>query len=149
MGSVCAGRIKCVSNTPPRKPPCGGTKNASYATAGTIPMPCGRFLPKKRSISRHSAPVRPHESKKSRGCRYLRRQTGPHRPRWDFVVHGLSFAYTLRCSNWRSITPMASPQGDQFVMIKIEGMHCHRCEQSIKKSLGDIPGVHEVEVDFL
>jgi copper chaperone CopZ len=44
---------------------------------------------------------------------------------------------------------MATPQGDQFVMIKIEGMHCHRCEQSIKKALGDVPGVHEVEVDFL
>ena len=44
---------------------------------------------------------------------------------------------------------MANPQGDQFVMIKIEGMHCHRCEQSIKKALQGNPGVHEVEVDFL
>ena len=44
---------------------------------------------------------------------------------------------------------MGTGQGDQFVMIKIEGMHCHRCEQSIKKALGDVPGVHEVEVDFL
>jgi copper chaperone CopZ len=44
---------------------------------------------------------------------------------------------------------MATPHGDQFVMIKIEGMHCHRCEQSIKKALGEVPGVHEVEVDFL
>jgi copper chaperone CopZ len=44
---------------------------------------------------------------------------------------------------------MADPQGDQFVMIKIEGMHCHRCEQSIKKTLQANPGVHEVEVDFL
>jgi len=44
---------------------------------------------------------------------------------------------------------MADPQGDQFVMIKIEGMHCHRCEQSIKKALQGNPGVHEVEVDFL
>jgi P-type Cu2+ transporter len=38
--------------------------------------------------------------------------------------------------------------GDQFVLIRIEGMHCHRCEQAIKKSLGRFPGVHEVEVDF-
>ena len=37
---------------------------------------------------------------------------------------------------------------DQFVLIRIEGMHCHRCEQAIKKSLGRFPGVHEVEVDF-
>ena len=44
---------------------------------------------------------------------------------------------------------MGNAQGDQFVMIKIEGMHCHRCEQAIKKALGDVPGVHEVEVDFL
>ena len=44
---------------------------------------------------------------------------------------------------------MANPQGDQFVIINIEGMHCHRCEQSIKKALQGNPGVHEVEVDFL
>lgn len=37
---------------------------------------------------------------------------------------------------------------DEFVMIRIEGMHCHRCQQTIQKSLGLIPGVHEVEVDF-
>ena len=39
-------------------------------------------------------------------------------------------------------------QQDQFVMIRIEGMHCHRCQQTIKKTLQLIPGVHEVEVDF-
>jgi len=44
---------------------------------------------------------------------------------------------------------MTNPQGDQFVMLKIEGMHCHRCEQAIKKALAANPGVHEVEVDFL
>jgi Cu+-exporting ATPase len=38
--------------------------------------------------------------------------------------------------------------GDQFVLIRIEGMHCHRCEQAIKKSLQRKPGVHEAEVDF-
>lgn len=39
-------------------------------------------------------------------------------------------------------------QPDQFVMIRIEGMHCHRCQNAIRKSLHLIPGVHEVEVDF-
>lgn len=38
--------------------------------------------------------------------------------------------------------------GDQFVMIKIEGMHCHRCQKAIKQALQANPGVHEVEVDF-
>jgi uncharacterized protein len=37
---------------------------------------------------------------------------------------------------------------DQFVMIRIEGMHCHRCQQAIKKALQSNEGVHEVEVDF-
>lgn len=37
---------------------------------------------------------------------------------------------------------------DQFVLIKIEGMHCHRCEQAIRKALASNSGVHEVEVDF-
>jgi copper chaperone CopZ len=43
---------------------------------------------------------------------------------------------------------MADTSRDQFVLIKIEGMHCHRCEQSIKKALQANDGVHEVEVDF-
>jgi len=38
--------------------------------------------------------------------------------------------------------------GDQAAMIHIEGMHCHRCEGTIRKALGVYPGVHEVEVDF-
>lgn len=37
---------------------------------------------------------------------------------------------------------------DQFVVIRIEGMHCHKCEQAIQKSLTVKPGVREVEVDF-
>lgn len=37
---------------------------------------------------------------------------------------------------------------DQLAVIRIEGMHCHRCEQSIQKLLMDHPGVREVEVDF-
>jgi copper chaperone CopZ len=39
--------------------------------------------------------------------------------------------------------------GDQFVLIKIEGMHCHRCQRAIAKALQANRGVHEVEVDFL
>ena len=38
--------------------------------------------------------------------------------------------------------------GDQLVIIRIDGMHCHKCEQTIQKSLKQHPGVHEVEVDF-
>ena len=37
---------------------------------------------------------------------------------------------------------------DQLALIRIEGMHCHRCEQAIRKALQANPGVHEVEVDF-
>jgi copper chaperone CopZ len=37
---------------------------------------------------------------------------------------------------------------DNLVLIKIEGMHCHRCEESIQKILAQQPGVREVEVDF-
>lgn len=37
---------------------------------------------------------------------------------------------------------------DQLVLIKIEGMHCHRCEQAIQKALSAHKGVREVEVDF-
>src|SRR4051794_7401301 len=37
---------------------------------------------------------------------------------------------------------------DQFALIKIEGMHCHKCEQAIQRSMLRNTGVHEVEVDF-
>ena len=37
---------------------------------------------------------------------------------------------------------------DQFAVIRIEGMHCHKCELTIQKLLSQYPGVHEVEVDF-
>ena len=36
---------------------------------------------------------------------------------------------------------------DQLALIKIEGLHCHRCEAAIRKALS-FPGVREVEVDF-
>ena len=37
---------------------------------------------------------------------------------------------------------------DHLVLIQIDGMHCHRCEQAIQRTLGAFPGVREVEVDF-
>jgi Cu+-exporting ATPase len=37
---------------------------------------------------------------------------------------------------------------DQLAVIKIDGMHCHRCEQTIQKALAAHKGVREVEVDF-
>ena len=37
---------------------------------------------------------------------------------------------------------------DQLAIIRIEGMHCHKCEQAIQKALTRNRGVHEVEVDF-
>src|SRR5436305_12492846 len=49
------------------------------------------------------------------------------------------------------MTPSLTDQDvchDRFVLIHIEGMHCHRCEQAIRKAMSRYPGVHEVEVDF-
>jgi uncharacterized protein len=44
---------------------------------------------------------------------------------------------------------MASNVGnDRFALIRIEGMHCHKCEQAIRKALSNHPSVREVEVDF-
>ncbi len=37
---------------------------------------------------------------------------------------------------------------DQFALIRIEGMHCHKCELAIRNALMNFVGVHEVEVDF-
>ena len=37
---------------------------------------------------------------------------------------------------------------DQLALIRIEGMHCHKCEHAIRTALTRYPGVHEVEVDF-
>jgi Cu+-exporting ATPase len=37
---------------------------------------------------------------------------------------------------------------DQLAVIKIDGVHCHRCEQAIQKALAAHKGVREVEVDF-
>ena len=37
---------------------------------------------------------------------------------------------------------------DHLAVIRITGMHCHRCEVAIQKRLSQIAGVHEAEVDF-
>jgi copper chaperone len=37
---------------------------------------------------------------------------------------------------------------DHLLLLKVEGMHCHRCEDRIRRSLVLIAGVNEVEVDF-
>ena len=37
---------------------------------------------------------------------------------------------------------------DQLALIRVDGMHCHKCEKVIVKSLSALPGVFEVEVDF-
>lgn len=39
-------------------------------------------------------------------------------------------------------------ENDQLLLIKVEGMHCHKCEVAIQKALTAVAGVHEVEVDF-
>ena len=43
---------------------------------------------------------------------------------------------------------MADVSSDQFALIRIEGMHCHKCEDTIQRALLALSGVHEVEVDF-
>lgn len=43
---------------------------------------------------------------------------------------------------------MANVGSDKLLLIKIEGMHCHKCEQAIRGALAAQAGVHEVEVDF-
>jgi copper chaperone CopZ len=37
---------------------------------------------------------------------------------------------------------------DYLALIRIEGMHCHKCELAIQRALTSLEGVHEVEVDF-
>lgn len=37
---------------------------------------------------------------------------------------------------------------DRLALIRIQGMHCHKCETTIQKALARHPGVNEVEVDF-
>jgi P-type Cu+ transporter len=49
---------------------------------------------------------------------------------------------------WQGNSMSENVSHDDLAVIRIEGMHCHRCEQSIQKALGSRPGVREVEVDF-
>ncbi len=37
---------------------------------------------------------------------------------------------------------------DSLLIVGIEGMHSHRCEEAIVKALTDNAGVREAEVDF-
>lgn len=37
---------------------------------------------------------------------------------------------------------------DQLAVLRIDGMHCHKCELSIQQALSQYAGVREVEVDF-
>lgn len=37
---------------------------------------------------------------------------------------------------------------DQLAIIRIDGMHCHKCEEAVQRALMQFDGVHEVEVDF-
>ena len=37
---------------------------------------------------------------------------------------------------------------DSFVVIRIDGLHCHRCEEKIDRAVSALRGVREVEVDF-
>lgn len=43
---------------------------------------------------------------------------------------------------------MAHPSPDQLLLVRIEGMHCHRCESTLRSALVRQGGIHEVEVDF-
>jgi Cu+-exporting ATPase len=38
---------------------------------------------------------------------------------------------------------------DQLAIIRIKGLHCHKCEKTIQDVLTREEGVNEVEVDFL
>lgn len=46
------------------------------------------------------------------------------------------------------MTDLDTISADQLLLIRIDGMHCHRCEGLIRRALECHPGVHEVEVDF-
>jgi copper chaperone CopZ len=62
-------------------------------------------------------------------------------------THAIVFA-SGRLQRRRRI--MARPVSqDQLVIIPIQGLHSHRCEQTIRHALSHEPGVNEVEVDFL
>lgn len=37
---------------------------------------------------------------------------------------------------------------DQLLLVRVDGMHSHRCETTVRRALLLHAGVHEVEVDF-
>ncbi len=37
---------------------------------------------------------------------------------------------------------------DSLMVTRVDGMHCHKCEERIVRSVTALPGVREVEVDF-
>jgi copper chaperone CopZ len=43
---------------------------------------------------------------------------------------------------------MGDVSNDHLLLIRIEGMHCHKCESAIRNALTACAGVYEVEVDF-
>src|SRR3954463_1023326 len=61
-------------------------------------------------------------------------------------IVGGDFANLVRAS--MEVVMAADVSRDQLALIRIEGMHCHKCEHAIRKALTRHPGVHEVEVDF-
>ena len=42
----------------------------------------------------------------------------------------------------------AASARDSLLVTRVEGMHAHTCETAISQSVGALPGVREVEVDF-
>ena len=42
----------------------------------------------------------------------------------------------------------AELEHDHLAVIRIEGMHCHKCEKTIQQAIKRLVGVNEVEVDF-
>lgn len=37
---------------------------------------------------------------------------------------------------------------DRLVLMRVEGLHCHRCESAIRAAISANPAVREVEVDY-
>jgi copper chaperone CopZ len=78
-------------------------------------------------------------------CRVARRASSGSE---NSVVRAAAIAYGYLTALLGGASMSHDVQNDQFVAIRITGMHCHRCQQTIRKALTANPGVHEVEVDF-
>jgi copper chaperone CopZ len=37
---------------------------------------------------------------------------------------------------------------DHLLLLRIDGLHCQRCEEAVRRALVADPGVREVEIDF-